>query len=153
MYYHRYVGMFVLEKYDAVVRDALRNIRMLDLCRDFASEEHDQSVLEHTRPHLLTVRSRALASKAVRQKDGKAALEIIDQGIAEVAAALQELGLGDRIDESNDIQLLRGMRDALVPKLPGSQRSELEERLRQALENENYELASILRDELRMMDS
>ena len=47
---------------------------------------------------------------------------------------------------------LRGMRDALVPKLPASQRAELEERLRGAIDAENYELAAILRDELRMME-
>lgn len=47
--------------------------------------------------------------------------------------------------------MLRGMRDALVPKLPVSQLSELQGRLRKAIEQENYELAAILRDELRQM--
>ena len=50
-----------------------------------------------------------------------------------------------------EIQLLRGMRDELMLKLPASQKYELRERLRQAVEQENYELAAILRDELRMM--
>ena len=43
------------------------------------------------------------------------------------------------------------MRDALVPRLPASQRVELEERLRAAIDAENYELAAILRDELRLL--
>ncbi len=43
------------------------------------------------------------------------------------------------------------MREALVPKLPVSQKSELKQRLKEAIANENYELASILRDELRML--
>ncbi len=43
------------------------------------------------------------------------------------------------------------MRDALVPKLPVSQKSELHERLARALEQENYELAAILRDEIRLL--
>ena len=38
------------------------------------------------------------------------------------------------------------MRDALVPKLPSSQRVELQERLQAAIDAENYELAAILRD-------
>jgi protein-arginine kinase activator protein McsA len=45
------------------------------------------------------------------------------------------------------------MRDALVSRLPTSERSELEERLRRAVSAENFELAAILRDELRSMDS
>jgi len=43
------------------------------------------------------------------------------------------------------------MREALAPKLPVSARAELQSRLKQALESENYELAAILRDELRLM--
>jgi protein-arginine kinase activator protein McsA len=43
------------------------------------------------------------------------------------------------------------MRDALVPKLPLSQRAELRQRLEAAIAAENYELAAILRDELRML--
>jgi protein-arginine kinase activator protein McsA len=44
------------------------------------------------------------------------------------------------------------MRDALVPRLPTSQRSELEDRLRRAVDAENFELAAILRDELRSLE-
>ena len=53
--------------------------------------------------------------------------------------------------EPPEIQLLVGMRDVLVPRLPSSQRVELEQRLKAAIEAENYELAAVLRDELRMM--
>ncbi|MFN9976994.1 MAG: UvrB/UvrC motif-containing protein [Phycisphaerae bacterium] len=43
------------------------------------------------------------------------------------------------------------MRESLVPKLPVSQQSELRARLASAIESENYELAAILRDELKML--
>jgi protein-arginine kinase activator protein McsA len=49
------------------------------------------------------------------------------------------------------VALLRALLDALTLKLPTSQRHELERRLQQALAAENYELAAILRDELRQM--
>ena len=41
--------------------------------------------------------------------------------------------------------------DVLVPKLPSSQRHEMELRLKAALEVENYELAAILTNELRQL--
>jgi protein-arginine kinase activator protein McsA len=44
------------------------------------------------------------------------------------------------------------MRAVLVPRLPTSQRAELEERLRRAVAAENFELAAILRDELRTLE-
>ena len=54
-------------------------------------------------------------------------------------------------DVLGDVTALRSMRDTLVPQLPPAQRSELEARLRTAVLSENYELAAILRDELRLM--
>jgi protein-arginine kinase activator protein McsA len=63
----------------------------------------------------------------------------------------EQSGQAAAYDEANEVQLLRGMRDALVPKLPISQRMELQERLRAAIDAENYELAAMLRDELRLL--
>jgi len=47
--------------------------------------------------------------------------------------------------------LLLGMKEALVPQLPPSERADLKERLLAAISAENYELAAILRDELRLL--
>ena len=74
-------------------------------------------------------------------------MSAIDQGLEELESILGSEGA----ERSNEIQLLRGMREMLVPKLPSSQRVELEDRLKAALDAENYELAAILRDELKMM--
>lgn len=46
MYYHRYLGLFVLEEYPAVVRDTDRNLRVLDLCGKYASDEQDRLLLD-----------------------------------------------------------------------------------------------------------
>jgi hypothetical protein len=151
-YHQRYVALFALEQFDAVVRDTSRNLEMFDLCRRHGATEHDREVLEQYRPHLFMMRARANAAALVRQGQARAALEAIDTGLDEIRVALAARGRLDEFDRCNEAQLLRGMRDVLVPKLPTSQRNELEERLRAALDSENYELAAILRDELRMME-
>jgi hypothetical protein len=151
LYYHRYVGLFVLEDYEGVVRDTSRNLDLLDLLRDFAADDAERHVLEQFRPHLIMMRARAEAARALAGKDARAALRILDAAIIHVRQALSEAGLGPDLDRSNELQLLQGMRDALVPRLPVSQRVELEERLHAAIAAENFELAAILRDELRML--
>ncbi len=151
-YYHRYVGLFSLGQFDEVIRDTTRNLAVFDLCRDYAAAEHDQIVLEQFRPYVVMMRTRAQAEQAVEMGKSNDALNAIDDGLAELQAIFQKAGHADIFEHANEVQLLRGMRDALVPKLPGSQRVELEERLRAALDAENYELAAILRDELRMLD-
>lgn len=151
-YYHRYVGLLVLEDYPGVVRDTTRNLQVFDLCRDHAAEDGDRAVLEQFRPYVIMMRTRADAAQAVNGGSTKSAVAAIDRGLAEIREALEDAGGGDRFDDSNEVQLLRGMREMLVPRLPVSQRSELQERLRAAIAAENYELAAILRDELRMLE-
>lgn len=151
-FYHRYVGLFALADYPGVVRDTTRNLELFDLCRDFGESEGDRTILEQFRAPVLTMRARSAAEMALAAGKPKQALAALDQGIAELRSVFEDVGRGDEFDRSNEIQLLRGMRDALVPKLPSSQRVELQERLRAAIDAENYELAAILRDELRLLD-
>jgi hypothetical protein len=151
-YYHRYVALFALGDYPRVVRDAERNLRVIDLCRDHAAEETDRHVLEQFRPHLITMRTRGEAELALSQEQPKQALAAIDRGLEELKVFFRDAAQPEQFEQSNDAQLLMGMREALVPKLPASQRVELEERLRAAIDAENYELAAILRDEIKMLE-
>ena len=151
-FYHRYVGLFALGEYAAVVRDTTRNLELFDLCRDFGETEVDRTVLDQFRPPVLMMRARSEAELAIAADQPKQALAALDRGLAELRAAFDDIGRAGEFDTANEVQLLRGMRDTLVPKLPASQKVELQERLRAALDAENYELAAILRNELRMMD-
>ena len=150
-YYHRYVALLVLEDYERVVRDTTRNLRVLDLCSKHAQQADDRAVLEQFRPYIVMMRARALASQALRDNEPKAAIHAIDQGIEALRRHFSDNGQLELFDSASEVQMLRGMRDALVPKLPVSQKSELRQRLQRAIEQENYELAAILRDELRML--
>ncbi len=150
-YYHRYVALLVLEDYDGVIRDTTRNMRVLDLCREGAIETSDRRALEQFRPYILMMRARALASQALKDSESKAAILAIDEGLDALRAYLSEGEDEPDLGASREYQALKSMRDALVPKLPLSQKAELRQRLSDALAAENYELAAILRDELRML--
>jgi hypothetical protein len=150
--YHRYVALFALEEHELVVRDAERNLRMFDLCRDHGESQGDRTVLEQYRPFVLMMRARAAAALALAAGDDRRALEAIDRSLAEMREHFGRAGQPGAFERSNEATLLRGMRAALVPRLPTSQRAELEERLRRAVAAENFELAAILRDELRSLE-
>ncbi len=150
-YYHRYVALLALEDFEGVVRDTTRNLRVLDLCAEQAETEADRTVLERYRPYITMVRARALASQALKDNEPKAALLAIDEGLEALRQYFAETGQPQMFDQSSEVEMLRGMRDSLVPKLPVSQVSELRTRLARAIEQENYELAAILRDELKQV--
>jgi hypothetical protein len=150
-YYHRYMALLVLEDYEGVVRDTTRNLRVLDLCAAHAETEADRAALEQFRPYITMMRARAMASQALKDNEPKAALHAIDEGLEALKQYFSENGEPDLFEQSSEVQMLKGMREALVPKLPVSQKSELRARLARAIEQENYELAAILRDELRLL--
>ena len=147
LYHHRYVALLKLEDYEGVVQDTAHNLEIFDLCRNHAMKDTDREVLEQFRAQVIATRARAEAAAAVRDGHAKAALMSIERAIGEIRARCIA---SDGVDPP-EINLLQGMRDVLVPKLPSSQRHELEQRLSAALQAENYELAALLRDELRMM--
>lgn len=151
-YHHRYVALFALGDFAGVARDARRSLELFDLCRDFGETEVDRTILEQFRPQVVMMRTRAEAEMAIAAGQPKKAIAALDGGLAELRSVFDDAGRLDAFDQANEVQLLRGMRDALIPKLPASQKAELQERLRAAIDAENYELAAILRDELKMLE-
>jgi hypothetical protein len=150
-YYHRYVALLVLEDFEGVIRDTSRNLRVADLCREHAAEESDRVVLEQVRPYILMMRARACAGQALKDDEPKAAVVALDEGIESLKRHFETIEEPEQFESSREVAMLRSMRDSLVPKLPISQKAELRDRLREAIARENYELAAILRNELRML--
>jgi hypothetical protein len=144
--HQRYVAMLALERYEDVVRDTARNIRLFDLCRRHAADPADQTVLEQFRPQVVATRARAAALHALRSARVADARRLLDEAVEEIRRSIPE-----GTAEPPECAMLEGMRDVLQPKLPVSQRHELERRIRSAIAAENYELAAILRDELRQL--
>lgn len=151
-YYHRYVALMSIGDFAGVVRDTTRNLAVCDLCRGYAATEADRKVMEQFRPHVIMMRARADAEAALGAGCKGEALKAIDQGLAQLRAHLETDDGVSMYEEANEVQVLRGMREALIPKLPVSQRTELQGRLQAAIDAENYELAAMLRDELRLLD-
>ena len=150
-YYHRYISLLVLGDYQGVLRDTSRNLRVLNLCADHAETEEDGEVLEQFRPYLTMMRARAVASQAIADGEPKGALWAIDEGLEQLRKLYESAGREGDFEGANEVMLLRGMKDELMKKLPASQKSELLKRLQDAVSKENYELAAILRDELKML--
>lgn len=151
-YYHRYVALMSIGDFAGVARDTTRNLAVCDLCRGYAATEADRTLMEQFRPHVIMMRARADAEAALAAGCKGEALEAIDRGLAQLRTHLETDDGASLYEEANEVQVLRGMREALIPKLPVSQRTELQERLQAAIDAENYELAAMLRDELRLLD-
>jgi hypothetical protein len=109
MYYHRYLAQFVLEDYEAVERDTMRNLRVMDLCARYAKDPSDRFFLEQYRAYVLMMCARARARMAVRDKRPKAALAAVQRGMDAIQAYYKRMAQEEAIGSSTELAILRAM--------------------------------------------
>lgn len=167
-YYHRYISFWHLGKYELCARDTNRNLRLFAFVRDFAKHERDRLLFDQYRPFVTMIHTRAVATPLVELEDFEAALGAIDGGIAAVERFLDEYQQKHRADQCGELQQLKKWREEiealiqpkegqvkLLSSPPRKKRRSKMDRLRQdldaAVEEERYEDAARLRDEIRKL--
>jgi hypothetical protein len=153
MYYQRYLGLFVLEDYVAVMRDTARNLRVLDFCGKFANDEHDRLILEQYRPYIVMMNCRAEASIHYNNKDYKPALEVVEKGLQRIQDFFSRFGQEDAYAKSNEVRVLKKFAREIRRKLPLDPMTKLRQQLEKAVKTERYEEAAKLRDEIRRLQT
>jgi hypothetical protein len=148
-YYYRYLSLFHLGDYWNVIRDTERNVRVFDLIRDFAQEESDRMSLEQFRPYVLMMNARARACIALEDKSYDRALELIDAGIESIRDFFREVEREDLIDSCREIQFLEEWSERIQNNRPITPADRLRRELSSAVEQEDYERAAQLRDQIR----
>jgi len=151
MYYHRYLAAFVLGSFEDVERDTMRNLRLMDFCRQYAKEDSDKYMLEQYRPYLLMMRTRARGHLALKGNRPKAALAAVRKGIEEIEAFYQSYGEEKAAARAGELAILRAMATEIEGQIPVDPVQKLREELAAAVEAEKYELAAQIRDRLRQM--
>ena len=147
-YYQRYLANFVLEDYDAVARDTQRNLRVLDLCLAYATEEEDRYALEPYRPYICMMNSRSRARAAMKKGAYRSALAHINNGLRTINAFFKHYGDQKAFRLSAEVHVLKGLRREVRRHLPIDTIKRAKKQLTRAVDEERYEDAAHLRDEL-----
>lgn len=148
MYYQRYLSFFVLGDFPAVVRDTTRNLRVLDLCSQYALDEQDRLILEQYRPYILMMRTRADASILVNEQKYHQALDAIKQGLSDIRAFFERFGQPDAFDQCEEVKVLKRFAREIRRKMPVGPVERLQRKLKRAVAQEHYEQAAVLRDQI-----
>ena len=151
MYYHRYLSLFVLRDYAGVVRDTARNLKVLDLCGKFAVEQDDQLVLEQYRPYIVMMHARAAASVKLAAGEFDDALRIVRRGLRRIKRFYARFGHAEAYAESGEARVLRKLLRRVKSKIPVDPLTKLRRDLDSAVDDERYERAAELRDEIEAM--
>lgn len=153
MYYHRYLGLFVLGDYAGTMRDARRNLQVIDFCRRHAAEEADQVAMQVYRPYLLMMTARARAGLCVQKDDARGALRAIRVALREIRRHYRRFGKQRAWEGSVEVRVLRKLARHLERSVPQSPVRRLKRALERAIRSEQYERAAEIRDKLARLES
>ena len=148
-YYYRYLSMFHLSDYEGVIRDTERNISVFDMIHEYAEDENDRMSLEQFRPYVLMMRARAKACIALEAKEYNRAMELIEDGIEQIKEFFYQVGREDLMGECRELQFLEEWGERIESNKPLTHVDKLRRELSHAVEQEDYERAAKLRDQLR----
>lgn len=150
MYYHRYIAAYVLEDFEAVERDATRNLRLLDFCKAHARRDDDRYALQQYRPYILMMCTRARARLALSEERPKTALQIIRRGIADIREFVAEFTEGgpDEVGADREISILKALAREIEQGMPPDPLDKLRRELSRAVSEERYEDAASIRNRI-----
>jgi hypothetical protein len=150
-YYHRYLAAFHLQRYDLVVRDTERNLRLFAFVVRHAARQRDKLQFDQYRPYVTMMYTRARAAQALARTDYTAALTEIDAGIARIRGFLREYDQSEQEAECFELGFLLRLRREVEGERPIGPRERLEQQLELAVAREKYEEAARIRDQLQRL--
>jgi len=150
-YYHRYLAAFHLQRYDLVVRDTERNLRLFAFVVRHASRQRDKLQFDQYRPYVTMMHTRALSAQALGRVDYKSALTLIDAGIGKIREFLRDYDQADHEAECFELGFLLRLRREVNDERPIGPIERLEQQLELAVELEEFEEAARIRDQLQRL--
>jgi len=151
-YYYRRICMFELESYHEACRDAEHNLQIMDMVRVHAENDDDRLSFEQYRPFVIMHRTRARSLIATGTGDNDGALHHIEEGIEEIETFFRSYDRDDLVKESQELKILKDMAEEIRKQQPRSEEDRLRAELTEAVENEEFERAAEIRDELKKFD-
>lgn len=161
-YYHRYISFWHLQYYELCARDTERNLRLFAFVREHARNDQDKLQFDQWRPYVTMMHARAVATPLVQLEQWDAAINVLEAGIRRIERFLEEYGQSGQADQVGELVFLKRWQEELqgrVKKLrDGSnpdadvvvdELAKLKADFQLAIQEERYEEAARLRDELQ----
>lgn len=157
-YYHRYLGLWHLDRHQQCARDTERNLRLFAFVKAYAQGDRNKLQFDQWRPYVTMMHTRALATPIVEKGQFERALQVIDAGIDAIRDFLDEYNQADRAEQCAELANLEHWREEVVAKAeqaggtaPHGTIAVLRRRLQEAVAQERFEEAARLRDEIRRL--
>jgi hypothetical protein len=167
-YYHRYLSFWHLGLYELCARDTERNLRLFAFVRERARDERVRREFDQWRPYVTMMHARAVATPLVELEQWEAAVNVLNAGIRGIEKFLSDYNQIEKAPQVGELAFLQRWKQEIIDKhapraiegpeqaasiaLPDPLKHAREE-LDRAIQEERYEDAARLRDELRRLEN
>ena len=149
-FYHRRISWLRLAYYHRAVMDADHTLQLMDLTTEISPDEEWAQTHEQYRPFVLFHRTQADALGHLEEDTPENAVQAINTGLETMRQFFLKHDAEEHFEGDELVVRLIELRESLRKEYEVG--STLKEKLAQAVENEQYELAAQLRDELSRRD-
>ncbi len=150
--YERYAFLLQLSDFPRVIRDTERNMRVFRFVNRYARHHDDRDHLECWWPYIIRINATAHALEVLEQDGHAEALEIIRK-TREKIRRLPEVDADEhRIERQRSLESLRELEKEIAKRREPTVREDLEKKLEDAVQREEFERAAVIRDRLDNLD-
>ncbi|MGI8821144.1 MAG: UvrB/UvrC motif-containing protein [Chthoniobacterales bacterium] len=152
-YYHRYLSLFQINDFPAVIRDTQRNLDLFEFVSEHTDRDEVIWSFQQFRPYVLMMHTRAKAS--ILLGDGKfaeAMLEI-EAGRDAIVEFFQQSSFPELAQKSSEIAFLEEWLEEVSSKRPLSKLEIMQREMEVAIASELYERAAELRDAIKLLQT
>lgn len=150
-FYHRRICWLRLQYYHRAVMDADHTLRLMNISDEMSPDEEWAGTHEQYRPFVLFHRTQAEALGELEENTAEEAVQAINRGLDTIREFFDKHGADEHYEDDELVVRLVELRESLRTEYAVGQT--LKERLEAAVEQEQYELAARLRDELTRRES
>lgn len=151
--YERYVFLLQLQDYDRVIRDTEQNMDLFRFVNKYAATKKDRLHLEKWWPYILRIHAIARVMIATQDNDFESGIKIIENVLDQIehleAVEAEEFV----VEKRRSIKALNELREELDQKRPPTEPERLKKELLEAIDNEEFERAAQLRDQINGLES
>jgi hypothetical protein len=148
-YYHRYLSLFQIEDFEAVIRDTQRNLDLFTFVDEHSEREELAWGFQQFRPYVLMMNTRARVSILLADGQFAEALRGIEAGRERISEFYQQSAFPEMEAKSSEIAFLDEWIEEVRAKRPLTKLELMEREMERAIAGERYEQAAQLRDAIR----
>lgn len=153
LFYQRYLILYQMEDWAAVVRDTNRNLEYFDFTKQYGENQEDILTLEQYRPYILRMNTVAKAQILRKNHRFKEALELLQATLARIKTLDAVQSPVFKMESEKATKHLAQMIAEFRKEQPESELERLQKMKLEAVRREDFEAAARLRDQIQMLES